>query len=46
MLHRLTAWWFLSALRRALLRNPAKIDAYNAAVDDYNAAISYRPRQP
>ncbi len=33
----LARWWYLSAIRRALLRNPAKIDAYNAAVDRYNA---------
>ncbi len=32
----LRAWWYLSAIRRALLRDPAKIDAYNAAVDRYN----------
>lgn len=36
---RLADWWFLSSLRRALLCDPAKIDAYNAAVDRYNAAI-------
>ena len=32
-------WWYLSTIRRMLLRDPAKIDAYNAAVDAYNRAI-------
>jgi hypothetical protein len=30
------AWWNLSAIRRALLRDEAKIDQYNADVDRYN----------
>lgn len=34
------AWWYLSAIRRALLRDPRKIDAYNRAVDRYNSEIS------
>jgi len=36
MRSRIVAWWYLSAIRRALLRSPAKIDAYNSAVDEYN----------
>lgn len=35
--HALVAWWRLSAIRRAMLRNPEKIDRYNDAVDLYNA---------
>lgn len=37
-MRRIADWWFLSALRRALLRDPVKIDEYNAAVDRYNAS--------
>lgn len=32
-------WWYLSAIRRALLRDPAKIDAYNQGIDAYNKSI-------
>jgi hypothetical protein len=35
----LSAWWNLSPARRALLRDPAKIDRYNADADRYNADI-------
>lgn len=37
-MRRIADWWFLSSLRRALLRDPVKIDEYNAAVDRYNAS--------
>lgn len=35
----LLQWWHLSAVRRALLRDPRKIDRYNADVERYNASI-------
>lgn len=39
-------WWYLSAVRRWMLRDPGKIDAYNAAVDAYNRAIDMQDLQP
>lgn len=39
MLKRIKDWWYLSAIRRALLKNAIKIADYNAAVDAYNAAV-------
>jgi hypothetical protein len=39
ILRRLHYRWYLSSLRRWLLDDPAKIDAYNAAVDEYNREV-------
>jgi hypothetical protein len=39
MLAVLRAWWGLSAIRRAFLRNSAKISQYNADVERYNADV-------